>query len=191
MTIRHVNSAAANSGSGFAVSHEEESGSSGLARRLQQIQDDITDVRVEVACGEGETNTRRLILSVHALQLERKLDIFIGCESGEEVKELRKIEPTVVRRNCSTRPTNNLLTLCLWIKIMADDTGTEALGRYGGNSYQIPNIDRLTQTDLRFNHAYATLYVYSDTSHEGKLQQPELVGVWPTQSSRANLRTLL
>jgi len=42
------------------------------------------------------------------------------------------------------------------VLIMADDMGRETVGAYGGTSYRTPNIDRLAQEGLRFEHAYAT-----------------------------------
>ncbi|MCM4151491.1 arylsulfatase [Arenibacter sp. N53] len=42
------------------------------------------------------------------------------------------------------------------ILIMADDLGYEALGAYGGNSYQTPNLDQLTKEGMLFNHCYST-----------------------------------
>ena len=41
------------------------------------------------------------------------------------------------------------------ILIMADDLGREAVGSYGGTSYKTPVIDRLAETGVRFEHAYA------------------------------------
>lgn len=40
--------------------------------------------------------------------------------------------------------------------IMIDDLGYEAIGAYGGISYATPNIDRLAESGVRFNHAYST-----------------------------------
>ncbi len=39
--------------------------------------------------------------------------------------------------------------------IMADDVGTEALECFGGESYPTPNLNRLAEEGLRFEHAYA------------------------------------
>lgn len=39
--------------------------------------------------------------------------------------------------------------------IMADDLGYECLSCYGSTSYRTPHLDRLAQTGVRFNHAYA------------------------------------
>jgi len=39
--------------------------------------------------------------------------------------------------------------------ILADDVGLEALGCYGGQSYKTPNLDRLADAGMRFDHAYA------------------------------------
>ncbi|MEM7374984.1 MAG: sulfatase-like hydrolase/transferase [Bacteroidota bacterium] len=41
------------------------------------------------------------------------------------------------------------------ILIMADDLGSEAVGCYGGTSYQTPVLDELARTGVQFNHAYA------------------------------------
>ena len=38
--------------------------------------------------------------------------------------------------------------------ILVDDVGREVLECYGGQSYKTPNIDRLAQQGLRFEHAY-------------------------------------
>ena len=40
--------------------------------------------------------------------------------------------------------------------ILIDDLGFEAIGAYGGASYETPNIDRLAAEGVRFGHAYAT-----------------------------------
>ena len=39
--------------------------------------------------------------------------------------------------------------------IMADDVGLEALGCYGGTSYDTPNLNKLAETGIRFNHCYS------------------------------------
>jgi len=41
------------------------------------------------------------------------------------------------------------------ILIMADDLGFETLGSYGGVSYKTPNLDRMAQTGIRFDHCYS------------------------------------
>ena len=41
------------------------------------------------------------------------------------------------------------------ILILADDLGYEALGCYGGKSYKTPNLDRMAERGVRFNHAYS------------------------------------
>ena len=41
------------------------------------------------------------------------------------------------------------------ILIMADDVGIEALGCYGGVSYQTPHLDRMAAEGIRFTHAYS------------------------------------
>ena len=40
--------------------------------------------------------------------------------------------------------------------IMADDLGTEVLGCYGGKTYNTPNIDKLAETGVKFNHCYSS-----------------------------------
>ena len=40
--------------------------------------------------------------------------------------------------------------------ILIDDLGFEAIGSYGGASYETPNIDRLAGEGVRFTHAYST-----------------------------------
>ncbi len=50
------------------------------------------------------------------------------------------------------------LTVCAKpnvILVMADDLGYEALGCYGGTSYETPVLDKLSATGMRFTHAYA------------------------------------
>ena len=42
------------------------------------------------------------------------------------------------------------------VLILVDDLGYEALGAYGGVSYETPALDRLAASGVRFNHAYAT-----------------------------------
>lgn len=42
------------------------------------------------------------------------------------------------------------------VLIMADDLGYEALGTYGGTSYRTPNLDRLAEEGMRFDHCYST-----------------------------------
>ena len=39
--------------------------------------------------------------------------------------------------------------------IMADDVGRDAVGCYGGTSYETPNIDKLAKSGTRFLHAYS------------------------------------
>jgi len=41
------------------------------------------------------------------------------------------------------------------VLIMADDLGYECLGCYGGSSYRTPNLDRLAQGGVRFDHCYS------------------------------------
>lgn len=41
------------------------------------------------------------------------------------------------------------------ILIMADDLGYESVGCYGGTSYKTPNLDKLAQSGMKFNQAYA------------------------------------
>ena len=42
------------------------------------------------------------------------------------------------------------------VLVMVDDLGYEALGAYGGVSYETPALDRLAASGVRFTHAYAT-----------------------------------
>ncbi|MCP3962455.1 MAG: sulfatase-like hydrolase/transferase [bacterium] len=51
-------------------------------------------------------------------------------------------------RKAPVRPPNVVL-------IMADDMGVEALGCYGGTSYETPFLDRLAATGVRFGHCYS------------------------------------
>jgi len=39
---------------------------------------------------------------------------------------------------------------------MADDLGFETLGSYGGESYETPNLDRMAERGMRFEHCYST-----------------------------------
>ncbi len=41
------------------------------------------------------------------------------------------------------------------ILIMADDVGYECFGCYGSSQYQTPNIDRMAQRGMRFDHCYS------------------------------------
>ena len=41
------------------------------------------------------------------------------------------------------------------ILIMADDLGYECIGANGGTSYKTPNLDRMAQTGIRFEHCYS------------------------------------
>jgi arylsulfatase A len=36
------------------------------------------------------------------------------------------------------------------------DIGVEAIGCYGGESYQTPNIDKLAKKGIRFDHCYSS-----------------------------------
>ena len=40
--------------------------------------------------------------------------------------------------------------------IMADDMGIECLGSYGSATYETPNLDRLAENGVRFEHCYST-----------------------------------
>ena len=42
------------------------------------------------------------------------------------------------------------------ILIMADDLGYETIGTYGGSSYPTPNLDKLANEGMRFDHCYST-----------------------------------
>lgn len=42
------------------------------------------------------------------------------------------------------------------VLFLVDDLGYEALGAYGGVSYETPELDRLAASGVRFTHAYAT-----------------------------------
>ena len=42
------------------------------------------------------------------------------------------------------------------VLFLVDDLGYEALGAYGGVSYETPELDRLAASGVRFSHAYAT-----------------------------------
>lgn len=56
---------------------------------------------------------------------------------------------TVPQKQDSSLPPPNI------ILIMADDLGYETIGAYGGSSYATPEIDRMAENGMRFNHAYA------------------------------------
>lgn len=42
------------------------------------------------------------------------------------------------------------------VLIMADDLGEEAIGAYGGQSFDTPNVDALAEQGMRFTHAFST-----------------------------------
>lgn len=42
-----------------------------------------------------------------------------------------------------------------FVVILADDVGQECLGCYGGESYDTPNLDRLADSGMRFEHCYS------------------------------------
>ena len=63
-----------------------------------------------------------------------------GCAAAPEVDQTAAAEPPA-------RP--NI------VLILIDDLGFEAIGSYGGASYETPNIDRLAAEGVRFTHAYA------------------------------------
>jgi len=50
--------------------------------------------------------------------------------------------------SAAERPPNIVL-------IMADDVGVDAIGCYGGESYETPQIDALADSGMRFNHCYS------------------------------------
>lgn len=57
--------------------------------------------------------------------------------------------PLIINAQSSLeRPPNIIL-------VMADDLGSEAVGCYGGTSYQTPVLDKLAETGVRFTHAYS------------------------------------
>src|SRR4051812_47579256 len=41
------------------------------------------------------------------------------------------------------------------VLILADDLGYECIGANGGTSYKTPQIDKLAETGVRFEHCYA------------------------------------
>lgn len=63
---------------------------------------------------------------------------------------------SVVSVNCKgfikQVPTENKPNIIL---IMADDLGYETLGVYGGDSYRTPNLDKLANEGMRFEHCYS------------------------------------
>jgi len=52
-------------------------------------------------------------------------------------------------RGATDQPAPNILF------ILADDVGRDAIGCYGGTSYPTPNIDRLAEEGMRFEHVYS------------------------------------
>ena len=42
------------------------------------------------------------------------------------------------------------------VLIMADDLGYETIGAYGSKMYQTPNLDKLVEEGMRFDHCYST-----------------------------------
>ncbi|MCF6357648.1 MAG: sulfatase-like hydrolase/transferase [Draconibacterium sp.] len=53
--------------------------------------------------------------------------------------------------SCKNKPVSQLPNIVL---IMADDMGYECIGANGSTEYQTPNIDRLAEDGLRFEHCY-------------------------------------
>ncbi len=54
--------------------------------------------------------------------------------------------------SCKNKPVSQLPNIVL---IMADDMGYECIGANGSTEYQTPNIDRLAEDGLRFEHCYS------------------------------------
>ena len=59
---------------------------------------------------------------------------------------------TVAFSSCTGKEENNKPNIVL---IMTDDMGYECIGANGSTEYQTPNLDRLTETGLRFEHCYS------------------------------------
>ena len=57
------------------------------------------------------------------------------------------------KHNLSSNSSNKQPNIIL---IMADDLGYETLGVYGSDSYQTPNLDKLANEGMRFEHCYST-----------------------------------
>ncbi len=76
----------------------------------------------------GKVTFRRIGLSLFGLML---MATFYTCETDKTEKQ-----PNI-------------------ILIMADDLGFECIESYGGNSYKTPNINKLAETGMQFNNAYA------------------------------------
>jgi arylsulfatase A-like enzyme len=68
--------------------------------------------------------------------------------------------------------------------IMADDVGREALGCYGGTSYQTPHLDALAAGGIRFDHCYSMPVCHPTrlTIMTGRypFRNPAGWGRWPT-----------
>lgn len=61
----------------------------------------------------------------------------------------------VILLTISCKSTNNENTRPNIIVIMADDLGYETIGANGGTSYNTPQIDRMAEQGMRFEHCYA------------------------------------
>jgi arylsulfatase A-like enzyme len=82
------------------------------------------------------------------------------------------------------------------VLILADDVGREVLGCYGGTSYHTPNIDRLANDGMRFEHAYVMPVCHPTRTtlltgrYPFRLGHPEW-GTFPRQEERRTLPALL
>ncbi len=59
-------------------------------------------------------------------------------------------------QSISTAPADTTAPRPNIVFIMADDLGEEALGAYGGQSFDTPNIDALAESGTRFTHTFST-----------------------------------
>jgi arylsulfatase A len=98
--------------------------------------------------------------------------------------------PLVVARPAHSAERPNILF------ILVDDVGREVLGCYGGESYKTPNIDRLAESGLRFEHAYVmpmchpTRICLMTGQYPFRLGEPRW-GVFPKQFEQNSLGNVL
>ena len=110
-----------------------------VRRRPRRLSGEAADRRAGARAGRGRTvsqSSRR----GPARWLSLGLALSAGCAAAPETDDGAAGE--------AARP--NILL------ILIDDLGFEAIGSYGGASYETPNIDRLAAEGVRFTHAYST-----------------------------------
>ncbi|MBB6461697.1 sulfatase family protein [Flammeovirga kamogawensis] len=81
-------------------------------------------------------------------QTKKLLPLFLGCTLVLSFS-CQKIEKTVQVKHSNKKQPNVIL-------FVADDHGKDALGCYGNNVIQTPNLDQLSAQGTTFNNAYCT-----------------------------------